>query len=65
MDIEIIEALERAANAMDAASEEMTANPGQLAELSAMTALWLMEEAGAVRSLLCDTLPNRDSLASL
>ena len=52
MEMNIVDVLARAASALDAASEEMTANPGRHSELSAMTALWLMEEADKLRSIL-------------
>lgn len=49
MDLETIEALERAAKALDAASEAMGAALGERPQLAEMMALWLMDEAGAVR----------------
>lgn len=52
MDLETIEALERAAKALDAASEAMGAGLGERPHLAEMMALWLMDEASAVRSNL-------------
>ncbi len=52
MDLETIEALERAAKALDAASEAMGAGLGERPQLAEMMALWLMDEASAARSNL-------------
>lgn len=52
MDLEIIEAIERAAKALDAAGEAVGAGLGERPQLAEMLALWLMEEAGRLRDAL-------------
>lgn len=52
MDLDIIEAIERAAKALDAAGEAVGAGLGERPQLAEMLALWLMEEAGRLRDAL-------------
>ena len=52
MDLDIIEAIERAAKALDAAGEAVGAGLGERPQLADMLALWLMEEAGRLRDAL-------------
>lgn len=49
MDIEVAEALTRAASALEAASEAMGADPGERPGLCGMMALWLADEAERAR----------------
>ncbi|MCR2027705.1 hypothetical protein [Adlercreutzia muris] len=49
MDIEAVEALSRAASALEAASEAIVADPGERPGLCGMMALWLAEEAERAR----------------
>lgn len=56
VELDAIEAIERAAKALDAASEAV----GGLADkphLADMLAMWLMDEAAALRSVLGDPTP--------
>lgn len=48
MDLDAVEAAERAAKALDAASEAM-GGLGERPHLAEMLALWLMDEAAALR----------------
>ncbi len=56
MDLGTTEAVERAAKALDAASEAM-ADLGDKPQLADMLAMWLMEEAAALRSILGGPTP--------
>lgn len=51
MSLDTVEALERAANALDAASEAVGCGLGDRPQLADMLALWLMEEASALREI--------------
>ena len=52
MDLVVIDALDRAAKALDAASAAVALNRGEYEALGDMMSMWLMDEAEAVRSLL-------------
>lgn len=57
MDLGTVEAVERAAKALDAASEAVGGGLGDKPELAGMLAMWLMEEAAALRSVLSGPTP--------
>lgn len=52
MELDAIEAIERAAKALDAASEAVGSGLGERPQLAEMLALWLMEEADQLRDTL-------------
>lgn len=52
MELDAIEAIERAAKALDAASEAVGSGLGERPQLAEMLALWLMEEAQRLRDAL-------------
>lgn len=55
--MDAIEALERAAKALDAAGEAVGGGLNDKPELADMLAMWLMEEAAALRSVLANPTP--------
>lgn len=57
MDLGVTEALERAAKALDAASEAVGAGLGERPQLAEMLALWLMDEAAAARAAVDEATP--------
>ena len=55
--MDVIETIERAAKALDAASEAVGGGLADKPHLSDVLAMWLMEEAAALRSVLSEPMP--------
>lgn len=57
MELDAIEAMERASKALDAAGEAVGGGLADKPHLADMLAMWLMEEAAALRSVLGEPTP--------